>query len=77
MIEQVARDQMQLGLHGPAVLKSDQEAAIVDLLREVARARGSNRTVLEQSPVGDPAGNGVAEGAVQSIEKLVRPTSLL
>ena len=70
--EQLARDIMKLGYHGDIVLRSDQESAIVDLLRQVAKARGSTRTVLEQSPVGDSQANGTAERAVQSIEKMLR-----
>ena len=34
--------------------------------------RGTSRTHLEQSPVGDSRANGVAERAVQTIEKLLR-----
>ena len=72
VVEQVARDLMRLGIHGKVVLKSDQEPAIIDVLKEVARARGSNRTILEHSPVGDSSGNGIAERAIQAIEKLIR-----
>ena len=70
--EQCARDLLRFGLHGSVVLKSDQENAVVDVLREVAKIRGEARTVLDQSPVGDSQGNGVTARAVQAIEKLVR-----
>ena len=55
-----------------ATERVDQEPAIVDLLRAVAKLRGNNRTTLENSPVGDSAGNGFAENAVQRMEKLLR-----
>ena len=45
---------------------------MVDVLREVAKLRGAQRTFVDQSPVGDSQGNGVAERAVQTIEKLIR-----
>ena len=70
--EQVARDVVKLGYHDELVLRSDQEPAIVDLLREVAKVRGSKRTFLEQSPVADSQANGVAERAVQAVEKMLR-----
>ena len=38
--EQLCRDLVKLGHHGDLVLKSDQEPALVDLLREVGRLRG-------------------------------------
>ena len=63
---------MKFGHHGDLTLKSDQEPAIVDLLRAVAKLRGNNRTNLENSPVGDSAGNGFIENAVQRVEKLLR-----
>ena len=70
--EQVARDILRIGHHGDLILLSDQEPAIIDLLNRVAKLRGEGRTHLEQSPVGDSRANGVAERAVQTIEKLLR-----
>ena len=70
--EQLTRDILKLGLHGDLTLRSDEEPAIVDLLKQVAKLRGVGRTFLEQSPVGDSKANGVAERAVQSVEKMVR-----
>ena len=40
-------------------MKSDQEPAIVDLVREVARIRAPARTFTEESPVGSSASNGI------------------
>ena len=74
--EQVVRDLLNIGHHGALTLKTDQEPAIIDLMRSVAKLRGASRTALEQFPVGDSAGNGVAERAVQSIEKLLRTHKL-
>ena len=55
------------------VLKSDPAAALVDLLGQVAKARGSAaRTVLEHSPVKDSSSNGFIEAGVRSVEGLVR-----
>ena len=70
--EQLVRDLLKFGHHGDLILKSDQEPAVVDLLREVARLRGTRRTILEQSPVGDSRANGIIERAIQSVEKLLR-----
>lgn len=74
--EQLVRDLHRLGAHARVVLKSDQEPAIVDVLKEVAKMRGSGRTVLEQSPVYDSKGNGLIERAVQSFEKILRTHKL-
>ena len=75
--EQAARDLLRFGIHGDVILKSDQEPAIVDVLKEIAKLRGprrtmlDRRTMLEASPVGDSKSNGVAERAIQSMEKLL------
>ena len=71
----VLRDLTKMGIHNDVklVLKSDQEHAIVDLVKEVARTRGGiGRTLIEQAPRGDSAGNGLVERAVQTIEGQVR-----
>ena len=52
-------------------MKSDQGLAIVDVLKEIAKLRSSQRTMLEASPVGDSKSNGVAERAIQSMWKLI------
>ena len=70
--EQLTRDILKLGSQGDVTLRSDQEPAIVDLLKRVAKLGGVERTFLEQSLVGDSRANGVAERAVQSVEKMVR-----
>ena len=42
------------------------------MLKEIAKLRGLRRMMLEAFPVGDSKSNGVAERAIQSMEKLVR-----
>ena len=66
--EQAARDLLRLGIHGDVILKSDQEPAIVDVLKEISKLPGSRRATIEASPVGDWKSNGEAE----SKEKLIR-----
>ena len=58
VILQCARDLQRLGHHGQVSLKSDQEPAIVDVLREIANRRGSRGTLLEHSLVADSQSNG-------------------
>ena len=61
-----------MGHHGKTVVRTDQEAAIVDLLRTVAKHRGEARTIFETAARSDSKGNGCAEKTVQSIEEMVR-----
>ena len=57
----------ELGLEGQdVVLRSDQEPALLDLLREVGKKRVPAKTFHEVSPVGSSASNGVAERGVQT-----------
>jgi hypothetical protein len=71
-VEQVLRDLRRMGHHGKIVVKTDQESAIIDLLRAVAKERGEARTVFETAARSDSKGNGEAEKAVQSIEEMLR-----
>ena len=57
--QQSARDLERLGHYGQVTLKSDQEATIVGVLREIADLRGSRGTLLEHSSVADSQSNGV------------------
>ena len=41
VIKLIIKDLTRCGYHGKVILKGDQEPAIEDLMREVARARGS------------------------------------
>ena len=63
----------ELGLEGQdIVLRSDQEPALQDLLRDVGKRRVPAKTFYEVSPVGSSASNGVAERGVQTVEGQIR-----
>ena len=62
-------------VHGDLLVKSDQEPAIKAILNEAGRVRateGGGRCVMEQSPVGSSASNGIVERAILSVEQQVR-----
>ena len=61
-----------MGHHGKVVMKTDEESAIIDLLRTLAKERGEARTVFETAARSDSKGNGEADKAVQIIEEMVR-----
>ena len=73
--EQAARDLLRFGKLGDVILKSDQEPAIVEVLKEISKLRCSRRTMIEASPVGDSNSTGVAERPVQSMEKAYQDSS--
>ena len=50
--EQVCRDLLKFGHHGDLVLKSDQEPAITELLREVAGSEDLERQSWNEAPLG-------------------------
>ena len=58
--------------HVDILMKSDQEPAIVDLVREAARIRAPARTLTEESPVGSSASNGVVERGILAAEGQIR-----
>ena len=62
---QLDSDVEKFGYHGRLVVKSEQEPAIVDLMRSLAKRRTSGATVLEQSKAYDSKSNGRAENAVR------------
>lgn len=63
----------ELGLeHQEVVFKSDQEAAIGDLLNEVCKKRIPANSFIEQSPVGASASNGVIERGNLTVEGQIR-----
>ena len=64
-----------MGPSHKVLLRSDGEAAIVDLLNRVGDMR-SAETLLEGSPAGDSRANGLAERAIQSVEKQIRVLKL-
>ena len=63
----------ELGMeHHDVMLKSDQEPAILDLLREISKKRLPAKTFLEESPVGASASNGVIERGNQTLAGQIR-----
>ena len=53
------------------IIKSDQDAAIQSLMKEVVEVRedtNARRTIIEQAPVGSSGSSGVVERAAQTIE---------
>ena len=70
--QQCSRDLERLGHYGQVTLKSDQEVAIVDVLKEIAALRGSRRTLLEHSPVAESQANGLIERGIRSLEEMTR-----
>ena len=77
VIQQCARDLERLGHCGQVTWKSDQEPAIVDVLRDVANLRGSRGTSLEHSPVADSQSNGFIECGIRSVEEMTRVILLI
>ena len=59
VIQQCARDLERLGHSGQITLKSDQEPAIMDVLKEIANLCGSRGILFEHSPVADSQSNGL------------------
>ena len=60
-------------------IKSDQEPALVDLIRAVKRERGENIEVIkpEHSPVGESQSNGKVERTIRTIQAQVRTLKLM
>ena len=60
---------------GDVVIKTDQEPAIKAIMEEAGRVRaagGGGKYIMEESPVGSSASNGVVERAIQSVQGQVR-----
>ena len=75
--ERICEDLDNIG-HPRVSLKSDQEPALVDLIKEVKAKRDKlmKETILENSKAYDSQSNGTAERAVQSVERIVRTHKL-
>ena len=54
------------------IVKTDQEASVVELLTEIARRRADIGTSLENSKVGDSSSNGKVERAIRDVGNMVR-----
>ena len=74
LIEQVLEDLETVGLRNDrVVLKSDQENAMQDVMREVQKQRQADfGTALDTSRVGDSDSNGTIEAAIQQFEGMAR-----
>ena len=74
MVQQVCDDLETIGLKNERlVLKSDQESSIVDVMKEIQKARECEHgTSLDNSRVGDSDSNGTIENAVGSVEGVAR-----
>ena len=68
--EQVCTDIECLG-YKDVVIKTDNEPAMITLQEEI-RSRRTDKTILENSPVGESQSNGIAERAVRSVANQVR-----
>ena len=69
VVHQICEDLETIGLKYDRIIKEDQELAVVDLAREIARNReGGFGTALDNSRVGDSDSNGTVERAIQDVE---------
>ena len=57
---------------GRTVVKTDQEPAIVDLLKDILRVRTDAGTALDSSRVGDSDSHGKTERAIRKLKGLIR-----
>ena len=73
--DMLINDMKRMGCMNEVIVKSDQEAALGDLVKTV-QARRAGKTIIEKAAVKDSQSNGVAERAVQSIEGMVRTMKL-
>ena len=64
-VSQLLKDLRKMGHHDKIVIRTDQEASVVDLFKRVAKDRGTSKTILETAPRSDTKANGEAENAVQ------------
>ena len=73
-MDQIAEDLDTVGLRNDrVVIKSDEEPAIQELARAVARSRESDYgTAIEASAVGESNTNASVERAIQDVEAQVR-----
>ena len=62
----------RLGHYGQVTLKSDQEPAIVDVLKEIANLRESRETLLAHSPVAIHSRTGSLMRGIRSVEEMTR-----
>ena len=71
--EQIVDDLNTIGLAKDRIIvKTDQEASIVDLQHEIVKRRSDVGTSLENSKVGDSNSNGKVERAIRDVGNMVR-----
>jgi hypothetical protein len=66
-------------LRGGVIVRSDQEPAMTSLVDEIGRrlaASGGGRRVVDDSPVGASASNGLVKRAIQSVQAQIRVLKL-
>jgi len=66
-------------MHKDVIVKSDQEPSIASIVNEIGKMRameGGGRWIVESSPVGASASNGVVERAIQSVQAQTRVLKL-
>ena len=70
---QVVEDIETVGLSGERVImKTDQEASIVQLQKEIAKQRGEAPTGLENFRIGDSNSNGKIERTIREVKGMIR-----
>ncbi len=71
--EQIVDDLNTIGMGNHRIIvKTDQEASIVEMQSEIARRRSDAGTSLENSKVGDSNSNGKVERAIRDVGNMVR-----
>ena len=74
--ERLVKDMEEMGLNDKAMLKSDQEPALLDLVNAMVKKRKHAVTLKEKAKARDSQSNGYAERAVQSVEGMTRTLKL-
>ena len=71
--DQITEDLQTVGTaEERVIIKSDQEASITDMAKEIAKNRSGFGTAIEHSKVGDSNSNGKVERAIQDLKGLIR-----
>ena len=79
-VKQIVRDMRRWEIKGSVIMRSDQEDALLDLVKEVVKARTAMdpgvethaREFDERSPVGESASIGFIESGIRTVEGMVR-----
>ena len=78
MVSQICEDLETVGMKSERIIvKSDQEPAVADVAREVAKIRSAEHgTAIDNSSVGDSNSNGTIERTIQDVEGMCRTLRL-